>query len=80
VIKAVNYAAEQNTLLVRLQGAKVPQTAVARLHTVKAGLKDSASLAHPDAITPMSRTLNYGQDLTFDLDAYSVAVVEIRAE
>ena len=43
VIKAVNYAGERNTLLVRLQGAQVPQTAVARLHTVKAGPKDSAS-------------------------------------
>jgi alpha-N-arabinofuranosidase len=80
VIKAVNYAAERNTLLVRLQGARVPQKAVANLHTLSAGLKDSASLEHPDAITPVSRTLSYATDLTVELGAYSVSVVEIRAE
>ena len=80
VIKAVNYGAERNALLVRLQGAGVPEKAVARLHTISAGLKDSASLEHPDAIAPVSRTLNYAKDLTVDLDPYTVAVVEIRAE
>jgi alpha-N-arabinofuranosidase len=80
VIKAVNYEAERNTLLVRLQGASVPEKAVARLHTLSAGLMASASLEHPDAITPVSRTLNYAKDLAVDLDPYTVAVVEIRAE
>ena len=80
VIKAVNYAGERNTLLVRLQGAGVPEKAVATLHTISAGLTDSASLEHPDAIAPVSRTLNYAKDLTVDLDPYTVAVVEIRAE
>ena len=80
VIKAVNYEAERNTLLVRLQGAGVPKTAVARLHTISAGPMDSASLEHPDAIAPVSRTLGYAKDLTVDLDPYTVAVVEIRAE
>jgi alpha-N-arabinofuranosidase len=80
VIKAVNYGAERNTLLVRLRGAGVPEKAVARLHTISAGLKDSASLENPNAITPVSRTLVYARDLTVDLDPYTVAVVEIRAE
>ena len=80
VIKAVNYRAERNTLLVRLQGAGVPDKAVARLHTVSAGLKDSASLEHPDAITPVTRPLNYAKDFSVDLEPYTVAVVEIRAE
>ena len=80
MIKAVNYGAERNTLLVRLQGASVPGKAVATLHTISAGLTDSASLEHPDAIAPVSRTLNYAKDLTVDLDPYTVAVVEIRAE
>ena len=57
VIKAVNYRPERNTLLVRLQGASVPGKAVATLHTISAGLKDSASLDHPNAIAPVSRTL-----------------------
>ena len=57
VIKAVNYGAERNALLVRLRGASVPGKAVARLHTISAGPKDSASLENPNAITPVSRTL-----------------------
>ncbi len=80
VIKAVNYRPEQNTLLVRLQGARVPEKAVAKLHTVTAGLMDSASLEHPDAIAPVTRPLKYGKDLSVDLDPYTVAVVEIGAE
>jgi alpha-N-arabinofuranosidase len=80
VIKAVNYGAERNALLVRLRGASVPGKAVARLHTISAGPKDSASLENPNAIAAVSRTLNYAKDLTVDLDAYTVAVVEIRAE
>ena len=80
VIKAVNYGAERNALLVRLRGASVPGKAVARLHTISAGPKDSASLENPNAIAPVSRTLNYAKDLTVDLDPYTVAVVEIRAE
>ena len=80
VIKAVNYRAEQNTLLVRLQGARAPERANATMHTVTAGLSDSASLEHPDAIAPVSRPLRYAKDLSIDLDPYTVAVVEIRAE
>ena len=80
VIKAVNYGAERNALLVRFRGAGVPEKAVAKLHTISAGPKDSASLENPNAITPVSRTLNYAKDLTVDLDPYTVAVVEIRAE
>jgi alpha-L-arabinofuranosidase len=80
VIKAVNYRAERNTLLVRLQGAGAPAQAVATLHTISAGMTDSASLDHPDAIAPVSRPLSYAKDLALDLDPYTVAVIEIRAE
>lgn len=52
VIKAVNYAAQRNTLLVRLQSANVPEKALARLYTLSAGLMDSSSLDHPEAIPP----------------------------
>jgi alpha-L-arabinofuranosidase len=78
-IKAVNYRAERNTLLVRLEGAGVPEKAAAMLHTITAGPMDSASLEHPDAIAPVSRPLNYAKDLTLDLEPYTVAVLEIRA-
>ena len=80
VIKAVNYAAQRNTLLVRLRGAGVPEKALARLYTLSAGLMDSASLEHPEAISPVSRPLNYAKDLTLDLDPYTVAVAEIQAQ
>jgi alpha-L-arabinofuranosidase len=80
VIKAVNYRAERNTLLVRLQGAAAPEKAVATLHTITARPTDVASLAHPDAIAPVSRTLSYAKDLSVELEPYTVAVIEIRAE
>jgi len=80
VIKAVNYGAERNALLVRLQGAGVPEKAVARLHRISAGLNDSASLENPNAIAPVSQTLAYARDFTVELGPYTVAVLEIRAE
>ena len=79
MIKAVNYAGERNTLLARLQGAAVPEKAVATLYTVTAGSTDTASLERPDIIKPVSRPLTYNRELTLDLEPYSVAVVEIRA-
>jgi alpha-N-arabinofuranosidase len=79
VIKAVNYRPERSTLLVRLQGKGAPENAVATLHTLSAGLTDSASLEHPDAIAPVSRPLNYAKDLAVEVGPYTVAVVEIRA-
>jgi alpha-N-arabinofuranosidase len=79
VIKAVNYAAQRNTLLVRLQGASAPEKAIARVHTISAGLKDSASLDRPDAIRPASRAMDYSKNLAVELNPYTVAVVEIRA-
>jgi alpha-L-arabinofuranosidase len=80
VIKAVNYRAGRNILAVRLQGAAVPEEAVATLHTITAGLMDSASLEHPNAIAPLSRPFQYAKDFNLDLEPYSVVVVEIRAE
>lgn len=78
VIKAVNYGAERNSLLVRLQGNSIPDKAIVKLHTITAGLTDSASLERPDAIAPVSRPLNYAKDFSVDLEPYTIAVVEIR--
>ncbi|MEP6756523.1 MAG: alpha-N-arabinofuranosidase [Chthonomonadales bacterium] len=80
VVKAVNYRGERNTLLVRLQGHGIPAKATAQLHTITAGLMDSASLAHPNAIAPISQPFNYAKDFSVELEPYTVAVVEIRAE
>ena len=79
VIKAVNYEGQRNTLLVRLQGQGVPEKASGILHTISTGLRDSASLDRPDAIAPVTRTLNYAREFTVDLEPYTVAVVEFRA-
>ena len=64
VIKAVNYEGQRSTLLVRLQGE---------------GALEKASLDRPDAIAPVSRTLDYANEFTVDLEPYTVAVVECRA-
>jgi alpha-N-arabinofuranosidase len=78
VIKAVNYEARRNTLLVQFQGRGAPEKAAATLHTIRAGLTDTASLERPDAIAPVSRPLKYAKDLAIELEPYTVAVVEIR--
>ena len=80
VIKAVNYEGKRNTLLVQFQGARAFEKAAATLHTISAGLTATASLEHPDAIAPVSRPLSYAKDLTLELEPYSVAVVDIRAQ
>ncbi|MEO8592430.1 MAG: alpha-N-arabinofuranosidase [Candidatus Solibacter sp.] len=80
VIKAVNYAAGPNTLLVRLEGASAPQKAVAKLHTITASATDKATLEQPDKFNPVTKSLTYAKDLAIDLPAYTVAVVEIQAE
>jgi alpha-N-arabinofuranosidase len=80
VIKAVNYQAERNILLLRLQGAHVPGKASVTLHTITAAPTDSASLEHPQAIAPVSRNLPYAKDFSVDLEPYTVAVIEILAE
>jgi alpha-N-arabinofuranosidase len=79
VIKAVDYAAGPNTLLVRLAGAKVPAKAVARPHSVTAEPKTLPSIENPAVIAPVSREFQYSKDLTLDLAPFTVAVLEIRA-
>jgi alpha-N-arabinofuranosidase len=79
VVKAVNYTGSLNTLLVHLQGSRVPAAATVTLYTVTAGLRDAASLEQPDRIKPVERTREYSRDLTIDLDPYTAAVIEISA-
>ena len=77
VVKAVNYSGSVNTLLVHLQGSRVPPGATVKVYTITAGLHDAASLDRPDRIRPVERRIDYRPDLTLDLEPYSVAVVEI---
>ncbi|MDE3165365.1 MAG: hypothetical protein KGN36_06130 [Acidobacteriota bacterium] len=80
MIKAANYEGRRNTLLARLRGARVPERATARLHTITAGLMEKASLERPDTIQPVSRTIEYAKDLVVELEPYTVAVMEIRED
>lgn len=48
--------------------------------SVRAGLRDAASLGAPDRIRPTEYPMPYSRDLTIDLESYSVTVVEIAME
>ena len=80
VIKAVNYDGQPNTLLVRLQGSAVPEKAAVKTFAVSAGLTDTPSMEHPDAIKPVEKTLPYSRNLTIESPPYAVSVIEIIAE
>jgi alpha-N-arabinofuranosidase len=80
VIKAVNYEAQPNTLLVRLQGSTVPERAAVRVYTLAAGLTDSPSLQEPRKIHPVETALPYARTLTIELKPHSVGVVAIVAD
>jgi alpha-L-arabinofuranosidase len=80
VIKAVNYSIGSNTLLVRLRGKTLPQQARVMLYTIAAKPNATASLEHPDAFAPVSRSMEYARNFSVVMDPYSVAVVEIRQE
>jgi len=78
IIKAVNYAGSTNILLVRLQGSAIHENASIKTFSLHAGLNDTASLEHPDAIKPNEGTIPFAKDLTFKMDPYSVLVVDIE--
>jgi alpha-L-arabinofuranosidase len=80
VIKALNYSLRRNVLLVRLQGESLPQRADVKLYTIAAQQNATASMEHPDAFAPGSRSMEYARNFSVAMDPYSVAVVEIRAE
>ncbi|HEX5399597.1 MAG TPA: alpha-N-arabinofuranosidase, partial [Verrucomicrobiae bacterium] len=80
VIKAVNYEGQPNTLLIRLQGSKLPAHATVKTYTLTAGLNDEPSMEQPNKIEPVEASLPYARNLTLELPAYTVAVVEIVAD
>jgi alpha-N-arabinofuranosidase len=78
VVKAVNYEARRNTVLVRLQGAALPDDATVTVYEISAAPNDAASLERPDRLDPVERGMSYTRDLEIEMAPYSVAVVEIR--
>jgi alpha-N-arabinofuranosidase len=80
VIKAVNYRPERNVLLVRLKGERVPERATVMRHSITADPSAKASMEHPDALQTVSRAMEYSKNLSLELEPYTVAVLEMRAE
>jgi|WetSurMetagenome_2_1015567.scaffolds.fasta_scaffold32309_2 alpha-L-arabinofuranosidase len=80
VIKAVNYDSIKNTLLTRLQGTTMPEKAQVKIYSLKAGLLEFPSLSNPDLIKTIVTTVTYSRDMSFEMDPYSVAVIEISKE
>lgn len=80
IVKAVNYEASRNLLIVRLTGTSVPETAHVKLFTVTAGINDAPSLENPGRIKPVEQSIQYARDFSIELEPYSVVVVEIKAE
>jgi len=80
VLKAVNYSAQTNTLLVRLQGKSLPQRASVKVHAIAAQPNAMASLESPDVFLPVSRSIEFASTFSVPMDAYSVAVIEILGE
>lgn len=79
VVKAVNYHASANTLLIRLQGKSAPRQAKVKLYTIASSPNAKASFDHPKIFTPLSRSMVFTQNLSVDVEPYSVAVLEIHA-
>ncbi len=77
IIKAVNYAGAQTTLLTRLRGSVVPDKATVKVWSLSAGLTDAPSIDRPDRIKPIETTQPYARDLAIELKPYTVAVIEI---
>lgn len=80
IIKAVNYSAEQHTLLTRIQGSGAPQKAEVRVFQITAGIHDAASLADPHKLDPVQKSVPFARDMAFELPPFTVAVVEIVGE
>jgi alpha-N-arabinofuranosidase len=77
IIKTVNYENYSNTLLIRLQGSTVTDNADVNIFTLKAELSDKASIENPDVIKPMENSIPFSGDMNFEIEPYSVAVIDI---
>jgi alpha-N-arabinofuranosidase len=77
VLKAVNYEGKRNRLFARLQGSTAPRVGTATVYKLSAGLTDEPSLENPDRIKLVTVEIAYGRDIAFDLDPYTVVVIEI---
>lgn len=77
VIKVVNYENNSNTLLTRLQGSTLTDSADVKIYTIKAGLLEKASIANPGVFKVVESTAPFAKDMTFVIEPYAVVVIEI---
>ncbi|MCF7805921.1 MAG: alpha-N-arabinofuranosidase [Candidatus Marinimicrobia bacterium] len=80
VIKAVNYEPNANTLISRLEGARVPEDATVNVYTITDELHAKNSLENPTRLDPVKSTIPYSSDLSIDMEPYSVKLVEVIAQ
>jgi alpha-N-arabinofuranosidase len=78
IIKAVNYDGARHTLLTRFQGSRAPTKGTVKVVTISARLNDENSLTEPNKIRRRETTKPYARDMAFELEPYTVGVVEIR--
>jgi alpha-L-arabinofuranosidase len=79
IVKAVNYDGSRHTLLTRLTGSRAPAKGAVKFVTISAKLEDENSLARPNTLRRRETTKPYARDMAFELEPYTIAVVEIRA-
>jgi alpha-N-arabinofuranosidase len=77
IIKTVNYENYNNTLLIRLQGSTVTDDADIKIFSLKAILSDKASIENPDIIKPKEGSVPFSRDMNFEIEPYSVVVIDI---
>jgi alpha-N-arabinofuranosidase len=77
IIKTVNYENYNNTLLIRLRGSTVTDNADVNIFSLKAALSDRASTENPDVIKPKESSVPFSRDMNFEIEPYSVAVIDI---
>ena len=80
VVKAVNYSGTSHTLLIQLQGSRVPAAAtVDGVHDHRRPSRRGVARAARSDQARSNGMLDYRPDLTIDLQPYTVAVIEIQA-
>jgi alpha-N-arabinofuranosidase len=77
VIKVVNYENNSNTLLTRLQGSTLTDSADVKIYTLKAGLLEKASIENPGVFKVVESTAPYAKDMAFVIEPYAVVVIDI---
>jgi hypothetical protein len=72
-----DYENNIKTILTRMQGSKLTGNTDVTIYSLTAGLDDKASAGNPVIIKPKESTGSFAKDMSFDMEPYSVMVVDI---